>query len=89
MSYVLRADSFVVLKFSNEEYLRHAGLQPHPFSFVYLSEFVTYKSGQLATFATALERQGETQPVTASGKIRREVPLPSQEKKGGAMQYAL
>ncbi|KAL8854697.1 MAG: hypothetical protein Q9221_000479 [Calogaya cf. arnoldii] len=28
-------------------------------------------------------------PLTATGKPRREVPLPSQEKKEGAMQYAL
>ena len=40
--------------------------------------------------ATALERQSTTgQPLTASGKIRTEVPLPSQEKKEGAMQYVL
>lgn len=40
--------------------------------------------------ATALERQGHSgQPLTASGKVRREVPLPSQEKKEGAMQYVL
>ena len=40
--------------------------------------------------ATALERQGQPgQPLTASGKVRKEVPLPSQEKKEGAMQYVL
>ncbi|KAJ5214618.1 NADH-ubiquinone oxidoreductase 20 Kd subunit [Penicillium cf. viridicatum] len=41
--------------------------------------------------ATALERQpsAAAQQLTASGKARREVPLPSQEKKEGAMQYAL
>ena len=40
--------------------------------------------------ATALERQGQPgQPLTASGKERKEVPLPSQEKKEGAMQYVL
>lgn len=40
--------------------------------------------------ATAIERQTESSSsLTASGKVRREVPLPSQEKKEGAMQYAL
>lgn len=40
--------------------------------------------------ATALERQSTSgQPLTASGKVRNEVPLPSQEKKEGAMQYVL
>ncbi|KAB8076321.1 hypothetical protein BDV29DRAFT_170327 [Aspergillus leporis] len=40
--------------------------------------------------ATAIERQGHSgQLLTASGKVRREMPLPSQEKKEGAMQYVL
>lgn len=40
--------------------------------------------------ATALERQSSSgQALTASGKVRKEVPLPSQEKKEGAMQYVL
>lgn len=40
--------------------------------------------------ATALERQSTSgQSLTASGKVRKEVPLPSQEKKEGAMQYVL
>lgn len=40
--------------------------------------------------ATSLERQSTTnQSLTASGKVRKEVPLPSQEKKEGAMQYVL
>lgn len=40
--------------------------------------------------ATALERQSTTgQPLSASGKVRSEVALPSQEKKEGAMQYVL
>lgn len=40
--------------------------------------------------ATALERQSSNgQALTASGKVRKEVPLPSQEKKEGAMQYVL
>ncbi|KAF4217875.1 hypothetical protein CNMCM8980_008193 [Aspergillus fumigatiaffinis] len=43
-----------------------------------------------AKSATALERQAQSgQPLTASGKVRKEVPLPSQEKKEGAMQYVL
>ncbi|PLB34035.1 NuoB/complex I 20 kDa subunit family protein [Aspergillus candidus] len=40
--------------------------------------------------ATALEQHGQAgQSLSASGKIRKEVPLPSQEKKEGAMQYVL
>ncbi|KAL2863029.1 NuoB/complex I 20 kDa subunit family protein [Aspergillus lucknowensis] len=40
--------------------------------------------------ASALEQRGNAaQPLTVSGKVRREVPLPSQEKKEGAMQYVL
>jgi len=40
--------------------------------------------------ATALERQSPSgQSLTASGKVRKEVALPSQEKKEGAMQYVL
>ncbi|KAJ5238676.1 hypothetical protein N7468_003295 [Penicillium chermesinum] len=40
--------------------------------------------------ATALERQSSPErPLTASGKVRSEVPLASQEKKEGAMQYVL
>lgn len=40
--------------------------------------------------ATALERQSTSgQPLSASGKVRSEVALPSQEKKEGAMQYVL
>ncbi|CAG8066500.1 unnamed protein product [Penicillium olsonii] len=39
--------------------------------------------------ATALERPTPTGQLTASGKVRTEVPLPSQEKKEGAMQYVL
>jgi NADH dehydrogenase (ubiquinone) Fe-S protein 7 len=29
------------------------------------------------------------QPTSVTGKVRREVPLPSQEEKKGVMQYAL
>ncbi|KAK2738739.1 hypothetical protein FQN55_000456 [Onygenales sp. PD_40] len=40
--------------------------------------------------STAVEKQEYgNASLTASGKIRREVPLPSQEKPGGAMQFAL
>ncbi|PYH97744.1 NADH-ubiquinone oxidoreductase 19.3 kDa subunit mitochondrial precursor [Aspergillus ellipticus CBS 707.79] len=40
--------------------------------------------------ATAIEQRGQSgQPLTASGKVRKEVSLPSQEKKEGAMQYVL
>lgn len=33
--------------------------------------------------------QSSEHPVTATGKLRNEVPLPSQEPKTGLMQYAL
>lgn len=41
--------------------------------------------------ATEITRSHDAQgpPLTSTGKPRREVPLPSQEKKEGAMQYAL
>ena len=40
--------------------------------------------------ASALQPiQPDGPPLTSTGKPRREVPLPSQEKKEGAMQYAL
>ncbi|KAL8683638.1 MAG: hypothetical protein Q9186_000411 [Xanthomendoza sp. 1 TL-2023] len=41
--------------------------------------------------ATEIQRSQDVHgpPLTATGKPRREVPLPSQEKKEGAMQYAL
>lgn len=40
--------------------------------------------------AAALERRSPTgQQLTASGKVRKEVALPSQEKKEGAMQFVL
>ncbi|KAI4285315.1 MAG: hypothetical protein L6R38_000739 [Xanthoria sp. 2 TBL-2021] len=41
--------------------------------------------------ATEIQRTQDVHgpPLTAAGKPRREVPLPSQEKKEGAMQYAL
>lgn len=43
-----------------------------------------------ANAATALERRSPSgQHLTASGKVRTEVPLPSQEKKEGAMQFVL
>ncbi|KAL8953737.1 MAG: hypothetical protein Q9222_000419 [Ikaeria aurantiellina] len=48
-------------------------------------------SSTSAKSATELQRSQDVQgpPLTATGKPRREVPLPSQEKKEGAMQYAL
>ena len=47
----------------------------------------THSAGQSAL---AVEKPTETRsPLTATGKPRREVPLPSQEKKEGIMQYAL
>lgn len=39
--------------------------------------------------ASALERQSQGGQLSASGKERKEVPLPSQEKAGNAMQYVL
>ncbi|CAO1600789.1 hypothetical protein XANCAGTX0491_004467 [Xanthoria calcicola] len=48
-------------------------------------------SSTTAKPATEIQRTQDVHgpPLTATGKPRREVPLPSQEKKEGAMQYAL
>ena len=47
----------------------------------------THSAGQSAL---AVEKPTENRsPLTATGKPRKEVPLPSQEKKEGIMQYAL
>ncbi|KAL8694742.1 MAG: hypothetical protein Q9218_000668 [Villophora microphyllina] len=50
-----------------------------------------YISSTSAKPATEIQRSQDAQgpPLTATGKPRREVPLPSQEKKEGVMQYAL
>lgn len=50
---------------------------------------VAFLSTSSTKAATALERQGNVGQLTASGQVRKEVPLPSQEKKEGAMQYVL
>ncbi|KAJ5099215.1 NADH-ubiquinone oxidoreductase 19.3 kDa subunit [Penicillium argentinense] len=42
-----------------------------------------------AKSATALEQQSSGKNLTASGKVRQEVPLLTQEPKKGAMQYVL
>lgn len=39
--------------------------------------------------ATAIEQQSSGKGLTASGKVRQEVPLLTQEPKKGAMQYVL
>ena len=48
-------------------------------------------SSTTAKHVTEIQRAQDAYgpPLTATGKPRREVPLPSQEKKEGAMQYAL
>ncbi|KAL8787015.1 MAG: hypothetical protein Q9213_002451 [Squamulea squamosa] len=48
-------------------------------------------SSTTAKLATEIQKSQDVHgpPLTATGKPRREVPLPSQEKKEGAMQYAL
>ncbi|KAL8938313.1 MAG: hypothetical protein Q9211_003264 [Gyalolechia sp. 1 TL-2023] len=53
------------------------------------SAFISSTSSKPA--ATEIQRSQDAHgpPLTATGKPRREVPLPSQEKKEGAMQYAL
>ncbi|KAL8943083.1 MAG: hypothetical protein Q9216_001283 [Gyalolechia sp. 2 TL-2023] len=53
------------------------------------SAFISSTSSKPA--ATEIQRSQDVHgpPLTATGKPRREVPLPSQEKKEGAMQYAL
>ncbi|KAI4201814.1 MAG: hypothetical protein LQ350_003014 [Teloschistes chrysophthalmus] len=50
-----------------------------------------YISSTSSKPATEIQRSQDAQgpPLTATGKPRREVPLPSQEKREGAMQFAL
>jgi len=52
------------------------------------SAFISSSSSKPATALTP-SGDGEGQPLSVTGKPRREVPLPSQEKKEGVMQYAL
>ncbi|EAA60037.1 hypothetical protein AN4297.2 [Aspergillus nidulans FGSC A4] len=67
-----------------------SGLRPNRGSFAPQYQRVELLSTSAIKAATALERQGNAgQSLTASGQVRREVPLPSQEKKEGAMQYVL
>lgn len=52
------------------------------------SAYISSTSPKPATeIQTSQDAQGP--PLTATGKPRREVPLPSQEKREGAMQFAL
>ncbi|KAL9120972.1 MAG: hypothetical protein Q9187_002471 [Circinaria calcarea] len=52
------------------------------------SAFISSSSAKPAT-AIQPSREVEGPPLSVTGKPRREVPLPSQEKKEGVMQYAL
>ncbi|RAH74677.1 NuoB/complex I 20 kDa subunit family protein [Aspergillus aculeatinus CBS 121060] len=64
--------------------------RPLPASRFFRPQNMSRLSTSAIKSATALERQGQPgQHLTASGKVRKEVPLPSQEKKEGAMQYVL
>jgi len=53
--------------------------------------FISSTSAKPATAMLPSQgREGKSEfPLGVTGKPRREVPLPSQEKKEGAMQYAL
>lgn len=54
------------------------------------SAFISSTSSKSATTTQVTPSQNaEGPPLSVTGKPRREVPLPSQEKKEGAMQYAL
>ncbi|PWY63160.1 NADH-ubiquinone oxidoreductase 19.3 kDa subunit mitochondrial precursor [Aspergillus heteromorphus CBS 117.55] len=66
----------------------HARAYINPYSFRF--QPVSFISTSSIKSATAIEQRGQPgHPLTASGKVRKEVPLPSQEKKEGAMQYVL
>ena len=51
--------------------------------------FISSTSSKSATTDVTPQQDAQGPPLSATGKPRREVPLPSQEKKEGAMQYAL
>lgn len=53
------------------------------------SAFISSTSSKAATTQVTPSSNAEGPPLSVTGKPRREVPLPSQEKKEGAMQYAL
>ena len=53
------------------------------------SAFISSTSSKSATTDVTPSQHAEGPPLSVTGKPRREVPLPSQEKKEGAMQYAL
>ncbi|KAL9639757.1 MAG: hypothetical protein Q9164_000728 [Protoblastenia rupestris] len=51
--------------------------------------FISSTSTNSQATAVTPSRDAQGPPLSVTGKPRREVPLPSQEKKEGAMQYAL
>lgn len=53
------------------------------------SAFISSSASKSATTQVTPSHNAEGPPLSVTGKPRREVPLPSQEKKEGAMQYAL
>ena len=53
------------------------------------SAFISSTTSKSATNQVTPSQNAEGPPLSFSSKPRREVPLPSQEKKEGAMQYAL
>lgn len=53
------------------------------------SAFISSTSSKSATTEVTPAQNAQGPPLSVTGKPRREVPLPSQEKKEGAMQYAL
>lgn len=50
---------------------------------------ISSTASKSATTEVTPSRDAQGPPLSVTGKPRREVPLPSQEKKEGAMQYAL
>ena len=53
------------------------------------SAFISSTASKSANTQVTPSQNAEGPPLSVTGKPRREVPLPSQEKKEGAMQYAL
>ncbi|KAL2819952.1 hypothetical protein BDW59DRAFT_151149 [Aspergillus cavernicola] len=65
-------------------------VRPNRALYIPRTQRIAFLSTSSTKAATAVERQENAgQSLTVSGKVRKEVPLPSQEKKEGAMQYVL
>ncbi|KAI9369982.1 hypothetical protein BJX61DRAFT_517280 [Aspergillus egyptiacus] len=79
-----------MLSFPGRAFPRTLNVRPNQVLYTPRIQRVALLSTSSTKAATAVEQRGNAgQSLTVSGKVRREVPLPSQEKKEGAMQYVL